>query len=153
MATWLVVYRWVDNNNQSCEHQMRAPLALSYGGVVSLATSLASAMEAVSSARLTGFTVERLYNRPTVSPISPDADCRTDAVLLYRNGDDTSSVRLPSPRPVLFEVSGPYAGLRITTDSALLSGLLPNIQALGEGTVDAVGRPTGTGFVVGGKLR
>lgn len=152
MATFLVTFEWVDNSGKVSEHRLHAPASQEFGGVASQGLALANVMQAVSSARLRSLTISQVFATGGDAPPSPDSDARTYALLLYRNGSDTSSIVVPSPAGVLFEVVGPYAGRRITRESAALSGLLPTLDTLVQEFLDSVGRPYGATFVVGGRL-
>lgn len=148
--TFLAVYQFVDNNGQVAEAKMRYPESGGYDSAALNATLLAGAMAAVSSATLTGFSITKTVEIADISAAPPGSTVDFAGILFYRNGTDLASFRLPGLTRLLAESVGDYAGVRATRASADLLGLLETLDSLLEGSLDPVGRPYGTVFVVGG---
>lgn len=148
-----VVYHWRDNNGGKAEVKIYPPEPHSFDAIVSFALTMASALQGASDARLVSFDVVGTFDISSSLPASPDADMRSYALLFYRNGDARASILVPAPRGVLSELSGPYAGIRITRDRLELLGLLPALDTLPASLRDPVGRPVGGNLTVGGIVK
>lgn len=82
-------------------------------------------------------------------PAQPGADSRRSATLFYSNVENSARLVLPSPAPGLAELAGPFAGFRITRESAQLAGKLATIEALISGAVLIGGDPWPETFDIG----
>lgn len=150
MSIPVVTLLWVDNNGAIARTQFRPGVANNYAGALARALSIASAMQAVSLATLMRVQIELELTIPSAPAPSPDSDTRRAAILIYRDGDNAASLRVPSPPLLLAETSGLYAGVRISRERLAVLALLSNVEALSTGLVDPLGRPYGTAFTVGG---
>lgn len=153
MPVWTVVYTWRDNNGRIAEHKVNAGEGANFSGVAAFAAALAGLLEPLSDASLLGFAISQDF--PTLPPPAPGpgSDVKRYATLFYTNDDTTSSIRVPSVAGVLAETVGPYAGFRITRERLEVLGLLTLVDSIPAGTLDPVGRPYGTTFVVGSLSR
>lgn len=153
MKGHFVTFHWRDNNGKRCECVLRPGPAARAAGLASFIEQAAAVMRATSDAAL--YRAEYNYSEDFPDPGSagPESDCRTSLLLFYRNGNETSSLSLPSPAALPFDDTGPYQGLRLSRDAALLSGLLPDLENLVRGALDPAGRPYGDYFIVGGIIR
>lgn len=146
-------YTFRDNNGRIAETRVRWSSFDTITSAEPAAFALLSAMNAITNAIIVEMT---LYAEPFVGSDAPpeaESDVKRALLLFYRNGDDCASVRVPSPSLLLAETSGFYAGIRITRERLELLSLLSTVEAIPAGTVDAVGRPHGTAFTVGGVTR
>jgi hypothetical protein len=146
-----VDFSFVDNNGGKAK--VRARFGGGFDAVASAATALATALEAISDARLVSFSVVSTFARAEAPPAQLTSNVMRVGLLFYRNGDDTASFYLPSIVAVLAETSGPYQGRRITRDSAGMLGLLESLDRLLDGALDPCGRPYGSAFSVGAITR
>lgn len=112
--------------------------------------TIAAAMSGVSDAAIVKAEVIYPVDISIIPLDAVNSNVNRSAVLFYRNGGDTASFAVPSARPVLAEVTGEYAGGRITRDSLGVLDLLPLVDALLTGFIDPAGRPYGSSFSVGG---
>jgi hypothetical protein len=150
MPRFVIVHRFVDNNDNTAECRLYTGPGASHAGAVSMASALAPLLSAISDAHLFSFNVSERVTLAGTPPAALTSDVRRGAVLFYRNSDDTASLLVPSVPPVHFETTGPFSGKRITRKSAQLSGLLSALDMLASGALDGAGRPYGDYFSVGG---
>lgn len=150
MATLCARYRFRDHSGKRAQARLWLPEGTPAPDAESRANSLAGGLALVSTARIEEYTLCWLYEGPETSVAQPGSDCRRAAVLFYGNDTQLASILLPSPTELLAEGSGPYAGYRITRDSANVSGLLAVLEDMVVGFLDPTGRPLYPGFRVGG---
>lgn len=141
---------WRDNNGKRAETKYTPGPEDNWVGSVAVGLNIAAALAAVSDAVIERVEFRTFIDLDTGIAAPPTSDVKRAAVFFYRNGDNVSSLRLPSPTLLLVETSGPYAGVRITPASVALSSLLAQVAGMVAGAFDPVGRPYGPTFVVGG---
>lgn len=147
-----VVYHWRDSSGGRAENLLYFAGSTDYGAIAAKAAALAPLLEAVSSARLVRY--ELRFELPWQTDVlpTPDSNARSYTLLFYRNDDRVASIKVPSAGRLPYQVSGPYAGVRVTRDDLALSGLLNTVESLASGLVDRVGRPLPATFSVGGRV-
>lgn len=150
---WRLAFFMSDNNGHEAETGVNLREGTTFDGALAYAQALESALSALSSARIDGAEYKRIIKSGASPGNLAFADMRSDALLFYRNGLDFASFRVPSPKQLLFESSGPYADVRITRQSLDVSGLLAQVDNFLAGCLDPLGRPYPTSFIVGGRSR
>lgn len=152
MARPYVEYTFLDSEGHEAQVRLYPADISSFGAVASFAAALASALQGVSDAHLSRYRLVFPLDYAGGNPAAPDSSVRTVAVLFYRNGDDVSSFRLPSPSPLPTDTHGHYAGVRISRAVVDLSGMLSLLDGLLDGAIDPARRPYGHAFSVGVKV-
>lgn len=145
-----VAFLWVDHSGKRSRTRLHSFPEGDNDAAVSLALTVAPLLEALSDARLTHFIVEHDYTNPAAVGPQPDSSVYSSAVYFYRNGDACSSLSVPAPPALLPEVTGPYAGVRITRARLFMLGLLSTVENMVSGAIDPTGRPYPDTFTVGG---
>lgn len=148
---WLVEYRFIDNNNRRAETILRLPDELTFGQASARAEQFAALFAAVSDARLDDFVISRRFPGPAGSTATALASVQHTTVLFYSDGEQTSSIRMPALNRFVAEVDGPYAGIRVTRQSAAVGGILGILDTMLAETLDPTGRPFPGTFYVGGR--
>lgn len=146
------VFHWRDNNGGRAENLIYFAGSTDYGAIAAKAAALAPLLEAVSSARLVRYELRFELPWQAAAPAAPDSNARSYTLLFYRNNDRVASIKVPSAGRLPYQVSGPYAGVRVTREDLAVSGLLDTVEGLAAGLVDRLGRPYPTTFSVGGRV-
>lgn len=150
MPSFTIEYLWADNSGKTATCSISTGPGASYAGAEVLAATLAPLLQAVSDAALLGYTISTPNRVPSPPQPGLQSDVKRAALLFYRDGNNCASIYVPSPSLLLAETSGFYAGIRITRERLAVLTLLAQVEALPAGTLDAVGRPYGSTFTVGG---
>lgn len=142
-----------DNNGKQAEARVMTGPGASYAGAVAFALGLAERVQAVSSAVVVEVRLTSQLSPVGATVAQPSSDCTRGGVLFYSDDSQTSSVLVPSVLQLCFEGAGPYASVRITRESAALSGVLPELDSLLNGFLDGAGRPFPSAFIAGGSIQ
>lgn len=129
MAT--IQVRWRDNNGNKAQSQLYVAPDTDIATAGAWALAVAGVMEQLSDAYPYEVRVTRVLQSPGGRP-APEAssDVFRRLCLFFRNGQQDTFLRIPSPPASLpYDLSGPYAGRRITAasfaTSPALTALLP----------------------------
>lgn len=138
-----------DNNGRRALTGMYLPDGTPAGSALAFANLVRPRYLALTQNRLTGAKYVVRLAGPDLGTAAPGADSRRSATLFYSAGADVARLVIPSPVPGLAELAGPFAGYRITRESAQAAGLLDELEALVAGTITATGAPWPSDFEVG----
>lgn len=139
----------VDNNGRPTQFGMFLPDATGEAAALAFANMLRAPVLALSSAKLLGAELRIKLSGEVPRVIAAGADSRRSLTLFYSTGSETARLIIPSPVPGLAETAGPFAGYRVTRDSAAAAGLLAELDAIVAGTVTETGEPWPGPFSVG----
>lgn len=136
---WRLTLFLEDNNRRPAQFGMDLPANTTPGAALAFANLIRPAVLDLVSARLLAaeYRIKLSGQVPRILP--PTADSRRSATLFYSDGSATARLVIPSPVPSLAETTGPYAGYRITRESAAAAGLVDELDNIVAGTVTADG--------------
>lgn len=148
MTVLTVKTHWRDNNGNRAQMWLRPAVTDSYSGAAAVINPILEACVAVSDAILLKVEYEWEIELPESIP-GAGATVSRAMVIFYRNGENISSLLVPSPVVELAETAGDFAGIRITRESAAAAGLLTVLENITTGLLDPIERPYGTEFIIG----
>ena len=105
---------------------------------------------AISDAYIAKWDVTYTFEDDGSNTASPDSDVYRKLALYYRNGLLFDRIWVPSARSEIFELIGPYAGIRVDSARSDVVAVLEGAQTVVEYIVTPEGDPFPTEFVVGG---
>jgi hypothetical protein len=127
VEAWQVTYHFQDNNGKVAQARVHVGSALAFPTVVSIAESLASRLEVISSAALAGFNLYRKYSRPEAEPAAAGSDVEAFVLLFYGNITEAATLIVPSPGRMPADVVGPYRDVRLDLAADGVSDLLTQV--------------------------
>lgn len=144
IATLSLIY--VDREQNEGTLRWRVPSSASPDAVYNaVVNTIAPRIAAISDAELWRVTIDyrHIVTKPDINPIS---DVSRRVVLLFENSDkEIDAITIYSPKPSLFEPSGPYANIRVL--SSELAPLIDLLSTMPIRTSD--NRPFGALFLAG----
>lgn len=144
----LYIY-WQGSNGRSAKQRFYLPDGEVAQSIIR-ANALRSASLTLSSARITGAAL--VYDLVDgVGSAAPDSAVGRNLVCLFGPGDNSGSLRIPSPKATLpYDSNGPWQGIRITRDAFIASGLIQPLELALAPCVLPWADPFPTEFVVAG---
>lgn len=97
---WTIGFQFSDNNGNVADTAVHAPASMAYADVVALAANLATDLQSVSDARLTGFLVYSRSVNDDVSPIAASSEVERKLHITMGTATDPAATRMQVPSPV-----------------------------------------------------
>jgi len=146
-------YAFRDKNGKVGEASLWLPDLPSFALLDNVLIAMGIRMAALSNASLESATLDLKYSFDLGGP-QPGSDNRNRLILIYREGDERHSIAVPAASATLpYDVAGPYRGVRLTREAAVLFGLLPPIEGIVADAVFRNGQDVPSTFVVGARTR
>ncbi len=140
-----------EGNRSACSIRADRPILLSQ--LVTRAQAFEAVISGLTTAEITGGSIVLPFTRaPGIG--AAGSDVRDALLVVFNQGDDYSSILVPSPRPDLpFDTSGAYVGIRIReSNPGAVAALDPLITFL-SGASNRDGSPFVVGPWVAGRTR
>lgn len=150
LATIRAAAYFIDRRGRVAQASWHLPIILTPAEAADRALYIASKALGVSNGLLTRVRLTWQWREEQPQVADPTSDVQTRVALYYRNEDGPEAQFVPSPRPELFEQTGPYAGVRVAASDPDVALLL---SAFGDALASSLtpeGDPFPTVYVVGG---
>jgi len=149
-----LTFIWKDNNGKKAETRFWMPDTVTLDNVNAWPSHLETAMLLVSDARIERAEVRWNFPLSLNTTAGPNSDVSRILMLFYRNEGDPAAVSLvPSPGALPLDTVGAYRGVRLGLAAATVSGLLPDLERIADGTLTPGGTAWPGAFRVGGVTR
>lgn len=133
-----VIYYFSDNNNRVAQYSLNLSDTVSLSDASIYAIEMASRLALVTNAKLDRFEIRKQEFYQAVPAGFDVSNVYHRGLLLFTGGTETHSIQIPSVTDAYFELSGDYAGFRIT-ESDIVGTPFEAIAQLLIGNVLTVG--------------
>lgn len=133
-------FTYRDNNGKEAQVQLRFLPNLSYDTVIAFGFAYVALSNQLSNALLYDMKYISTQFGADINPASTQSNVYRKLVCFCTNGEYVSSVSLPSPGLLSFDLDGPWRGFRIDNTNGDLPGMQALANVLTSGAEDAAGR-------------
>jgi hypothetical protein len=148
-ATAAIKFTFIDRDRNEAAVTMYLPFAVSVDDALEWSYSTVSQFSALSNALVVRIQVSYKHTIDDPGLPDPQSNTRQNVMLFVENDQgDINALVVPSPRPLIFEQAGPYAGIRLDLAGAAAVQFQAGILAYLLRTED--NRQFGTTLLTGG---
>lgn len=145
MLRFRIGYQYEDYNGEIAESGFSVVNVSNVQALDTFVIAQESVMQALSDARIVSALAYAKMPPYVDKPLTGPASIFTRLLCLFTNGPGFGSIVIPAPRPLDYDLVGPYAGIRVRKDVNDTSFYLNTLQVLLSQTLLPDGRvfPTG----------
>jgi hypothetical protein len=141
---------FIDRKGRVAQASWHLPITLTPEEAASRALYILSKALGVSNGLVMRLKLTWQWREEQPQVADPASDVQTRVALYYRNEDGPEAQFIPSPRPDLFEQTGPYAGIRVDVANPDVALVLSAFGDALASTLTPEGDPFPTVYSVGG---
>lgn len=148
--TTAVVQLDYKDNEREARVTLRFPFSTPVDMLFAAASVIASAIAPISNAVLFRISVRYGLADLSAPAAALDSDAHRYVALFYRNGNEDTTIWIPSPDLGYFETAGAYAGVRVDYSRAEVKALVDALTVALQQTTDRMGQLRLLQFSAGG---